>query len=170
MIPNTIFRNPFLSWILTSALIYSGLFWAYYVGLISHIYHNDFTHIAAGLLAVFVYVNLSLGVMAHKLQTFINNDEKQIYETSIFYTNFDVIGYFALTAPSLGFLGTVIGLTELMRDAATVDINTIAGLIGNGTGAALYPTGVGLVMFLVISFQKFLQTHAFRIYGFAREL
>jgi hypothetical protein len=169
MIPMIVFRNPFLSWVLSSAILYSAVFWAYYSGILTHIYEADFTCIAVGLVGLMVYTNLSLGVMAHHLQQYIftgATDE----ETSLYYTQFDVIGYFLITAPSLGLFGTVIGLSRLMETSANVSIENIANLIGTGTGAALYPTGVGVLMLLVIGFQRFLLTHSFRINGFARQL
>lgn len=169
MIPDTIFKNPFLSWLLTSAVLYSAIFWAYYVGFLSHIIQTDFTYIATGLMGLLVYLNLSLGQMSIKLQKIINTEWFSGDEIRGLVPKYDVISYLSVTGPSIGFLGTVIGLTNLMENAATVSIDSISEMIGNGTGAALYPTGVGLVLFLVIGFQRFLQIHAFRVSGVEEE-
>lgn len=162
MIPMIVFKNPFFSWVLTSAMLYSGLFWAYYVGLIAYILHADFTGIAAVLMIVLIYCNLSLGWMAHRLQQIILDG----VATADFYAKYDTIGLFMFISPTLGLLGTVIGLSRLMKDAATVDIDTIVALMGTGTGSALFPTAIGLFSVIVLTVQKFLQTHSFRIHDF----
>ena len=170
MIPLVVFKNPFLSWVLTSALFYSGLFWAYYTGLLAYVFHADSTHISFVLSIVLIYCNLSLGVMSHKLQQMIYDDNVAPDRSSYFYTLFDSIGMFMTVAPTMGLLGTVIGLSRLMKDAATVNIDTIVELLGTGTGAALFPTAVGLVLSIVLGFQRFIPMHSFRIHGFARDL
>ena len=162
MIPMIVFKNPFLSWVLSSALLYSGIFWAYYVGLISYIIQADFTGIAAFLMLIMVYCNLSLGWMAHRLQQMIFDESVDLN----FYAKYDTIGLFMFVSPTLGLLGTVIGLSRLMKDAATVDIDTIVALMGTGTGSALFPTAIGLFSVIVLTVQKFLQTHSYRVNGF----
>lgn len=170
MIPLIVFKNPFLTWVLTSALLYSGLFWAYYTGLLAYVLLADFTYIAALLLGILIYCNLSLGVMSHRLQQMIYDENVKMDESSYFYTLFDTIGMFMFVAPTLGLLGTVIGLSRLMKDAATVNIDTIVELLGTGTGSALFPTAMGLVLVVVLTIQRFIPMHSFRVHGFAREL
>jgi hypothetical protein len=176
MIPIIAFRHPFFSWVLTSALMYSALFWAYYTGLIAYVLAADFTSIAASLLVVLIYCNLSIGWLAFKMQGMVEQQLSPTAEvvdseySSYFYTLFDTIGLFIYIAPTLGLLGTVIGLSRLMKDAATVDIDTIVELLGTGTGSALYPTAMGLILVVILTIQRFLVMHSFRIFGFARSL
>jgi hypothetical protein len=165
MIPRIVFDNPFFSWVLVSLLVYSGLFWAYYNGILAYVVMADFTHIALAILILFVYCNLSLGGMAFKLQQILNGDNDNYNEA---YLNYYPIQMWCAIVPIMGLIGTVIGLSKLMRDAATVDVDTIVEMIGIGTGAALYPTGVGLFFVIVITFQRFLQTHVFKIYKYVR--
>jgi hypothetical protein len=170
MIPLVVFRNPFLSWVLVSALLYSGLFWAYYSGLITYVIAADFTYIALALLLVLVYCNLSLGWMSHRLQQMIADEYEDEEDSSYFYTLFDTIGLWMFIAPSLGLLGTVIGLSHIMKESATVDIDSIVTLLGTGTGSALFPTAMGLVLTIILQFQRFIVMHSFRVHGFAQSV
>ena len=170
MIPLVVFKNPFLSWVLTSALFYSALFWGIYTGIVEHVIAADFTHIAAIILGMLVYCNLSLGLMSLKLQQMIMQGEVDETESSYFYTQFDNIGLFMVAAPTMGLLGTVIGLSRLMEQSATVNLDTIVDLLATGTGAALYPTAMGLVLALVLLFQRHIPMHSFRIHGFAANI
>lgn len=165
MIPLIVFRNPFLSWVLTSAILYSGMFWAAYSGLAAYVFHADFTYISVVLVAILTYCNLSLGLISLRLQRMVTNGGS-LDEASYLYSLFDTVGMFMFIAPTLGLLGTVIGLSRLMKDAATVDIDTIVTLLGTGTGSALFPTAIGLVLVVVLTIQRFIAMHSFRVHGF----
>mgnify|MGYP000908911288 CR=1 FL=1 len=171
MIPNMVFTRPVISLAVVDGLTLTGLFWLYHFGVLRQVISTDHTYLATGIFVVAVYLSLSLSVMAWELSRFISEKaDASPIATSLFYTKFDVVAFGTVMLPSVGFLGTVIGLSSLMLSAKHVSVETFSDLVGSGTSTALYPTAVGLIGFLILSVKRFILTHSFRIHGFVREL
>lgn len=176
MIPLVLFRKPLLTMVVIDGLTLTGLFWLFHSGMLTRVIATDFTYLALTIFAIFTYVTLSLTNMSRGLGTLIeernNNASDPLFvaSSSLFYTGFDVVAFTTVMLPTLGFLGTVIGLSSMMNGAHDVQIDTFSDFIGSSSAAALFPTMVGITAFLILSLKRFILMHSHRIHGLAREL
>lgn len=171
-----IWYNPFLSWLILTVLTHTGVFWAWHSGIFNLLLASDFTRISIGLFIVFVFLNVILGLKAYKLQSFINSENyPDPVETANFYDGFDLWNYVVAIFPYVGFIGTVIGLANLMQTSTTgvdLDADAIKVLmqhVGQNSGAALYPTLIGGMGHLIIRTHVKILTHTFMKQRYASE-
>lgn len=171
MLPSFVFKNPEITTVLFNCLLYTGLYWAWASGIFTDVVSTDYTYLALVNFILIIYCNVTMTIMSWELGRLIKNryDDNNINE-SLYYTKFDFVAFITVLLPMIGFLGTVIGLAFLMKSAGGVTIENFAVAVGDGTSTALYPTMTGIVGWLVLSVQRFLLTHSFRLHGLAREL
>ena len=169
-----VYQNPFFTWLVLSVLTYTGVFWLWYTGYIILVFHSDFTRIAALLFCAFVILNVSLGMKAHQLQQFIIG-HPSTDETVDWYDGLDLWYFVMKVFPYLGFMGTVIGLSNLMQtstaglDVTPEAIHQLMKHVGENSGAALYPTLVGGFGYLLIMTHVKSLTHSFMRNRYASE-
>jgi flagellar motor component MotA len=120
----------------------SGVFWAYYHGIIHEIWIDDVTMITTALAVLYVVTTAMIGYIAY---------------TKDFTSKIvDACWFLSEQMLALGMLGTVIGfiylLTSNITSASVSDPASLATLLGNmsvGLGIALYTNATGILSSLI---------------------
>lgn len=141
-----IFR-PLYVWWLSVLLTVTGVFWAWYAGWVSTVWHEDVTFLTSFISAIFVVSLAAQGLAAllfsSKRETFAE------YDTGTRLLNMS--WFLSEIMMALGMLGTVIGLVYMLGKvfgAGNVSVDLLANSIGQlwaGLGIALYTNAVGLI-------------------------
>ena len=134
--------KPFYIWWVTVLATSTGIFWAYYYGIIAKIWHDDVTMITSLLAILFV---LTMGLIGYISYT--KNFKSKIVDACWFLSE---------QMLALGMLGTVIGfiylLTSGITNASVADPASLAALLANmsvGLGIALYTNATGILSSLI---------------------
>ena len=134
--------KPFYIWWVTNLFVISGLFWAWYQGIVAKIWHDDITMITSMLLVLYFITTSIIGYIAYT-----KNFKHKFVDTAWFLSE---------QMLALGMLGTVIGfiylLTSGVTSASVTDPASLAKLLGNmsvGLGIALYTNATGIISSLV---------------------
>lgn len=130
--------KPLYIWWITNLLVMSGVFWAWYAGIVSKIWHDDVTMITSLLGLMYIVTTLFIGYIAYTKD----------------YANklVDACWFLSEQMLALGMLGTVIGFIYLLSSgitsASVTDPSSLATLLANmsvGLGIALYTNAVGIL-------------------------
>lgn len=138
--------NMFLKWWLLFVVVALGLVILQFFGVYHNIYVNDWSRITFIIMAVGLYSTIHTGYFAYKQN-----------ETGIEYNHF-----WADICITLGFLGTVIGMIDMMSAFTTLNLQDqaanerLAKTIGTGMATALYTTLAGLAAYVILKLQCFL--------------
>lgn len=134
--------KPFYIWWVTNLVVMSGLFWAWYHGIVLTIWQDDVTMITSALVVMFFITNILIGYIAY---------------TKDFASKIvDACWFLSEQMLALGMLGTVIGFIYLLSSgissASVTDPTSLATLLANmsvGLGIALYTNAVGILASLI---------------------
>lgn len=134
--------KPFYIWWITNLAVASGVFWAWYHGIISEIWHDDVTMITSVLAILYIVTTLLIGYVAYT-----KNFKSKIVDACWFLSE---------QMLALGMLGTVVGfiylLTSGITSASVTDPASLAALLANmsvGLGIALYTNATGILSSLI---------------------
>lgn len=134
--------KPFYIWWVTNLAVASGVFWAWYHGIISKIWHDDVTMITTALAVLYVITTLLIGYVAY------TKDFKSKIVDACWFLSEQML--------ALGMLGTVVGfiylLTSGITSASVTDPASLAALLANmsvGLGIALYTNATGILSSLI---------------------
>ena len=134
--------KPFYIWWITNLAVASGVFWAWYHGIISKIWHDDVTMITSVLAILYIVTTLLVGYVAYT-----KNFKSKIVDACWFLSE---------QMLALGMLGTVVGfiylLTSGITSASVTDPASLATLLANmsvGLGIALYTNATGILSSLI---------------------
>jgi hypothetical protein len=134
--------KPFYIWWITVLITLTGVFWAYYHGIIEKIWHDDVTMITTFLAIIFVLTMALIGYVSYTKD----------------FTNkiVDACWFLSEQMLAIGMLGTVIGFIYLLSSgissASVTDPTSLANLLANmsvGLGIALYTNAVGILASLI---------------------
>ena len=134
--------KPFYVWWITNLAVASGVFWAWYSGIISKIWYDDVTMITSALAILYIITTAMIGYVAYTKD----------YASKIV----DACWFLSEQMLALGMLGTVVGFIYLLSSgissASVTDPTSLAGLLAHmsvGLGIALYTNAVGILASLV---------------------
>ena len=134
--------KPFYIWWVTNLAVASGVFWAWYHGIISKIWYDDVTMITTVLAVLYVITTLLIGYVAY------TKDFKSKIVDACWFLSEQML--------ALGMLGTVVGfiylLTAVITSASVTDPASLAALLANmsvGLGIALYTNATGILSSLI---------------------
>jgi len=134
--------KPFYIWWITNLAVASGVFWAYYQGIIEKIWYDDVTMITSVLAILYLATTAMIGYVAYTKN----------YASKIV----DACWFLSEQMLALGMLGTVIGFIYLLSSgissASVTDPTSLATLLANmsvGLGIALYTNAVGILASLI---------------------
>lgn len=134
--------KPLYIWWVTNLAVASGVFWAWYHGIISKIWHDDVTMITTVLAVLYIVTTLLIGYVAYT-----KNFKSKIVDACWFLSE---------QMLALGMLGTVVGfiylLTSGITSASVTDPASLAALLANmsvGLGIALYTNATGILSSLI---------------------
>jgi hypothetical protein len=134
--------KPFYIWWVTNLAVASGVFWAYYHGIVHEIWADDITMITTALAVLYVVTTAMIGYIAYTKD----------------FTNkiVDACWFLSEQMLALGMLGTVLGfiylLTSSITSASVSDPASLATLLANmsvGLGIALYTNAIGILSSLI---------------------
>lgn len=134
--------KPFYIWWITNLAVASGVFWAYYHGIVDKIWHDDVTMITSVLAILYIITTLLIGYISYTKD----------------FTNkiVDACWFLSEQMLALGMLGTVVGfiylLTSGITSASVTDPASLAALLANmsvGLGIALYTNATGILSSLI---------------------
>lgn len=139
-------------------MLATGVFWAYYFGVVSQIWHDDKTKLTSLIALIFLSANIVLGHTAYKIA---DSNYVKTYKEKIL-KRLNGFWFISEQLMALGMLGTVIGLV-LMLSSNFVgndlqNSNAMQALLGNmwkSMGLALYANAVGLVASIALKMQVF---------------
>lgn len=134
--------KQFYIWWVVNLAVATGVYWAWYTGIVATIWNDDVTMITSGLAAMYVLTTTLIGYVAY---------------TKDFTSKIvDACWFLSEQMLALGMLGTVIGfiylLTTGISSASVTDPTSLATLLANmsvGLGIALYTNAVGIIGSLV---------------------
>lgn len=136
------FVKSFYIWWITNLAVASGVFWAYYEGIIQKIWHDDVTMITSALAILYIITTCMIGYVA-----FTKNYGSKLVDACWFLSE---------QMLALGMLGTVVGFIYLLSSgitsASVTDPTSLASLLANmsvGLGIALYTNAVGILASLI---------------------
>ena len=134
--------KSFYIWWITNLVVASGVFWAYHLGLVQKIWHDDVTMITSALSILYI---ITTGINQLALVLFRISD---IADDACWFLSEQML--------ALGMLGTVIGFIYLLSSgitsASVTDPTSLATLLANmsvGLGIALYTNAVGILASLI---------------------
>jgi len=134
--------KPVYIWWVTVLATSTGMFWAYYHGIITKIWQDDVTMITSLLAILFVITMSLIGYISYT-----KNFKSKIVDACWFLSE---------QMLALGMLGTVIGfiylLTSGITNATVADPASLAALLANmsvGLGIALYTNATGILSSLI---------------------
>lgn len=134
--------KPFYIWWLTNLVVATGVFWAYYHGIVHKIWADDVTMITSALAVLYVITTGLIGYVAYTKD----------YASKLV----DACWFLSEQMLALGMLGTVIGFIYLLSSgitsASVTDPTSLATLLANmsvGLGIALYTNAVGILASLI---------------------
>ena len=134
--------KPLYIWWVTNLAVASGVYWAYYTGIIATIWHDDITMITSALAAMYVLTTAMIGYIAYT-KDFSNKIV-------------DACWFVSEQMLALGMLGTVVGFIYLLSSglasAKVTDPTSLATLLAHmsvGLGIALYTNAVGILASLI---------------------
>lgn len=134
--------KPFYIWWITNLTVASGVFWAYYHGIVEKIWYDDVTMITSVLAILYIVTTLLIGYVA--------------YTKDFGHKIVDACWFLSEQMLAIGMLGTVVGFIYLLSSgissASVTDPTSLATLLANmsvGLGIALYTNAVGILASLV---------------------
>ena len=134
--------KSFYIWWITNLVVASGIFWAYHLGIVQEIWHDDVTMITSALAILYIITTGIIGYIAYTKQ----------YKSKLV----DACWFLSEQMLALGMLGTVIGFIYLLSSgitsASVTDPTSLAALLANmsvGLGIALYTNAVGILASLI---------------------
>lgn len=134
--------KAFYIWFATNLAVATGVYWAWYSGIITKIWHDDVTMITSALGILYIITTIMIGYVAY---------------TKDFGSKLvDACWFLSEQMLALGMLGTVIGFIYLLSSgissASVSDPASLAALLANmsvGLGIALYTNAVGILSSLI---------------------
>ena len=134
--------KSFYIWWITNLVVASGIFWAYHLGIVQEIWHDDVTMITSALAILYIITTGIIGYIAYTKQ----------YKSKLV----DACWFLSEQMLALGMLGTVVGFIYLLSSgitsASVTDPTSLAALLANmsvGLGIALYTNAVGILASLI---------------------
>lgn len=134
--------KAFYIWFVTNLAVATGVYWAWYSGIIEKIWHDDVTMITSALAVMYIITTAMIGYVA--------------YTKDFGSKVVDACWFLSEQMLALGMLGTVIGFIYLLSSgitsASVSDPASLASLLANmsvGLGIALYTNAVGILSSLI---------------------
>ena len=113
--------KPFYIWWVTNLAVITGVFWAWYHGIVATIWQDDVTMITTALSVMFVLTNILVGYVAYTKD----------FSSKIV----DACWFLSEQMLALGMLGTVVGfiylLTTGISSASVTDPTSLATLLAS---------------------------------------
>jgi hypothetical protein len=153
-----IYRRPFVTWCLYTALTVSFMIWLYQEGVLSRaIKHDDF-FVVSIIAAWYALASLAVGYAAHR-----SEGGHDVSDTLTF------AWFSSANLLNLGLCGTVYGFIAMLTtsfsgtDFANPEvIPSLLPLIGSNWATALYATAAGITFNVLLSIQAFFVDYSFR--------
>lgn len=146
--------KKFMAWWVSVLLIGTGVFWAYFFGLVHTVLQADETYITSLIAAIFVACNLKLGVIAYQI------DSPNYWDMDVIKKRLETLWFMSEQLMALGMLGTVIGLIMMLSTTSvgSIDAGSMQGVLTGmwkAMGLALYTNAVGLVCSILLKLQVY---------------
>lgn len=146
--------KKFMAWWVSVLLIATGIFWAYFFGLVHTIWEADETFITSLIAIIFVVCNLKLGVIAYHI------DSPDYWDMDTIKKRLESQWFMSEQMMALGMLGTVIGLIMMLATTTvgSIDAGSMQGILAGmwkAMGLALYANAVGLVCSIALKLQVY---------------
>lgn len=134
-------------------LIMTGLFWSYYLGLVSEVWATDITMITSIIFVIFLASTLFLGKGLYNYQK--NNNQQDLLQKS------DFCWFMSEQMMAFGMLGTVIGLIHMLATgfSDTTSLNDALPIMWKSMGLALYTNAVGITFSIILKMQIYFATY-----------
>ena len=143
-----------MAWWVSVLLIGTGVFWAYFFGLVHTVWVADETYITSLIAAIFVACNVKLGIMAYQI------DSPDYWDMDTIKKRLETMWFMSEQMMALGMLGTVIGLIMMLSTTTvgSIDGGSMQGILAGmwkSMGLALYTNAVGLICSIVLKLQVY---------------
>jgi hypothetical protein len=146
--------KKFMAWWVSVLLIGTGIFWAYFFGLVDTVLEADETYITSLIAAIFVVCNLKLGAIAYHI------DSPDYWDMEQLKKKLETQWFMSEQMMALGMLGTVIGLIMMLSTTTvgSIDAGSMQGILSGmwkSMGLALYTNAVGLICSILLKLQVY---------------
>jgi hypothetical protein len=151
-------KNTFLTWLIASAMILTGAFWAWHSGVFSEVWTKDVTYLTSIISATFILVYSRLGRISWEIghppgidSVGLTDDYYAKWLRSI-KRRLKLGVFFGVFCFTLGIIGTVIGFILMLKSGGLAKDMTdpavqqalLTGIIGH-LATALYCTATGII-------------------------
>lgn len=151
-------QNKFYLWWATELFIGTGLFWAWYFGLVDKVWSIDITMLTTIIFSIFVVTNVVIGYVSYQID---NGLDTPSVKSRIKYLS-ETCWFLSEQMMALGMLGTVIGLIHMLAvnliSGGGADIAAAQSVINDmwaAMGLALYTNVVGLAASIITKIQVY---------------
>jgi hypothetical protein len=150
--------KKFMAWWASVLLIGTGVFWAYFFGLVHTVWIADETYITSLIAVIFVVCNLKLGSIAYHI------DSPNYWDMDQLKKKLETLWFMSEQMMALGMLGTVIGLIMMLSTTTvgSIDSGSMQGILSGmwkSMGLALYTNAVGLICSILLKLQVYYVGH-----------
>lgn len=147
--------KPIYIWWITNIIVVTGAFWAYHLGFIQTIWHEDVTYLTSATVVLFIYSMLmqlrAAALFSHGTMAHVRAGNKALDQT----------WFLSEIMMGIGLVGTVIGLIYMLQktfgsgNIKVEHITDTVALMWKGLGVALYTNVVGLVASIITKLSAF---------------
>lgn len=146
--------KKFMAWWVSVLLIGTGIFWAYFFGLVHTVWEADETYITSLIAIIFLVCNLKLGAIAFHI------DSPKYWDMDTIKKRLESLWFMSEQMMALGMLGTVIGLIMMLATTTvgSIDAGSMQSVLAGmwkAMGLALYANAVGLVCSILLKLQVY---------------
>lgn len=146
--------RPFIPILVAATMTAVGVYWLFYLGVWSHAWKADKFFLTS--LIFFLFAG-AIGFMLAAAGAHERGAPSEVTEERL-----RTVSYVAATLPTVGFLGTVAGLINLMESSVGLTPENLSAVVAEGTSVALYPTAAGMIAFVVLGFMRFCLSESLR--------
>lgn len=146
--------KKFMAWWVSVLLIATGIFWAYFFGLVHTVWTADETYITSLIALIFVACNVKLGTIAYQI------GDPDYWDTETFKKRLETLWFMSEQLMALGMMGTVIGLIMMLSTTSvgSIDAGSMQSVLSGmwkSMGLALYTNAVGLACSILLKLQVY---------------
>lgn len=167
-------RRPFLTWVFFEALVVTGLFWLYQLGVITKMWAADWTHIITAIGVWFILATLACGWVAYRVESaralWGAHQPMSYHRISIdLRRDLSFVWFSASQMLNLGLAGTTIGFIGMLTVAfsnhtmSADTIGTLIPLVGENWATALYATASAIVCSVILQIQGYAVNYALEL-------
>lgn len=146
--------KKFMAWWVSVLLIGTGIFWAYFFGLVHTVLAADETYITSLIAVIFVVCNVKLGFIAYQI------DSPNYWDMDTVKKRLETLWFMSEQLMALGMMGTVIGLIMMLSTTSvgSIDAGSMQSVLSGmwkSMGLALYTNAVGLAGSILLKLQVY---------------